>query len=425
MTRIRPRLLAAGLLLTTLTACSAGPGATPPDPSVGPLTFVSGQQSQNGQLLQDLLTTAGGTGNPVALQITNDTDVQTAQKVLVDAAAGHRPDAVRVTNATYGLLVDAGVAQPVDSCYAAHPELTAQLDQGLIGATAIDGVRYQIPWYVTPNALLYNGDLFRRAGLDPDRPPRTLGEVHTAARAIAALGDGIGGAVAYFGNDYNFQGYLASGGGSFLAPDATRTALDSPAGAAAFDTFTSMAADGSAPVYDNVFAQANDAFATGRLGMFVSSASAYPSLAAKGGFDLRIAPAPHPDGGTPLAVSSTNGFVITTTDPARQRAACDALVTLLSPEAVTKTVAATVTVPINTVAVSGDRYLPPVFAAHPTWQAVLDQDLVAWQALPGKGNAEYQDAYVDEQSRALRGETTGQQAVQRLGRLADSLIGRP
>jgi len=423
MTRTGSRLLAAGLLLTALAACSTAPAAPPTSgaaPQVGALTVVSGQQSQNGKLLAGLLAGSAGTPNPVTLQISNDTDVQAAQKVLVDAAAGHRPDAVRVTNATYGLLVDAGLAQPADFCFAAHPDVAAQLDQGLLAATAVNGVRYQIPWYVTPNALLYNGDLFRRAGLDPDAPPTTLSEVHAASAAIAKLGD-VAGGVAYFGNDYNFQGYLTSAGGAFLTPDRTHSALGSPAGAAAFDTFAAMTADGSAPVYDNVFAQANDAFGSGKLGLFVSSASAYPGLAAKGSFDLRIAPAPHPDGGVPLAVSSTNGFVITATDPARQRATCDALITLLSPEAVTKTVSATVTVPLNTTAATGA--LAPVLAAHPSWSAVLSQKLVAWQALPGKGNAEYQDGYVDAQSRALRGQTTGQQAADGLAQLADRLIG--
>lgn len=417
MSRIGSRLLAAGLLLALAGCAAAPPPATTPE-DVGPLTFVSGQQSQNGQLLQDLLADAG----QVDLRISNDTDLQTAQKVLVDAAAGQRPDAVRVTNATYRLLVDAGLAQPADFCFDAHPELTDQLDHDLVQATAIDGVRYQIPWYVTPTALLYNGDLFRAAGLDPDRPPTTLSEVHAAAAAIA--GTGVAGGVTYFGNDFNFQGYLASAGGQFLAPDGTHTMLDSPAAAAVFDGFAAMAADGSSPVYDNVFAQASDAFATGKLGLFVTSASAYPGLAAKGGFDLRIAPMPHPDGGQALAVSSTNGFVITATDPARQRAACDALVTLLSPEAVTATVSATVTVPLNTTAATDPRYLPPVFDQHPTWPAVLEQELVPWQALPGSGNAEYQDGYVDEQSRALRGETTGREAAQRLGQLADRLIGQ-
>jgi ABC-type glycerol-3-phosphate transport system substrate-binding protein len=373
-------------------------------------------------LLAELLADAGGTANPVTLQITNDTDVQTAQKVLVDAAAGQTPDAVRVTNATYPLLVEAGLAQPVDTCFEAHPDLTAQLDPDLLAATEIDGVRYQIPWYVTPNALLYNADLFRRAGLDPYAPPQTFTEFRAAATAIAALGDGVAGGVAYFGNDFNFQGYLTSGGGTFLTPDGAGSTVGSPAGAAAFDTFAAMAAEGSTPVYDNVFAQANDAFGGGQLGMFVTSASAYPGLSAAGGFELRIAPAPHPDGGSPLAVSSTNGFVITATDPERQRATCDALVTLLGPDAVTRTVSATVTIPLNTTATTDAQYLPPVLAENPSWAAVLDQELVAWQALPGTGNAEYQDGYVDLQSRVLRGELTGQQAAQELAQLADSLL---
>lgn len=431
--------LAAGLLLSVLGLAGCGFGPTGPDvaapmsidpsapvPQVGELTFVSGQQSQNGALLQELFTDFNdrATGNTVRLQINNDSDVQTAEKVLIDAAAGQLPDAVRVTNATYRLLVDAGITQPTEFCFAGNPALNRQLDADLLAATKVNGVGHQIPWYVTPNALLYNAELFRRAGLDPDTPPRTLNEVHTAAKAIAKLGGGIAGGVAYFGNDYNFQGYLTSGGARFLAPDGSHTGIDSAPGAEAFNLFAAMAADGSSPVYGNFFAEANDAFGAGRLGLFVSSTSTYAGLINEADFDLRMAPVPYPDGGTPLAVSSTNGFVITATDPDRQRATCAALMTLLSPEAVTKTVSTTVTIPLNTTATAGPRYLAPVLEAHPGWSSVLNQELIAWQALPGEGNAEYQDAYVDEQARVLRGESSGQEAAQRLGQIADGLLER-
>jgi ABC-type glycerol-3-phosphate transport system substrate-binding protein len=39
--------------------------------------------------------------------------------------------------------------------------------------------------------LIRNKDLFNPAGLDPDKPPATLAEIHEDAKKIRALGDDI------------------------------------------------------------------------------------------------------------------------------------------------------------------------------------------------------------------------------------------
>ncbi len=92
-----PALVTAVLVTAAVLAgCGAGDG--------GPIVVVSGQQSQNGALLGRQL------GASVELRLSNDTDVATSQKVMLDAASGQAPDVVRVTNATYRTLVDRGLA---------------------------------------------------------------------------------------------------------------------------------------------------------------------------------------------------------------------------------------------------------------------------------------------------------------------------
>lgn len=415
---------AACVSLVLLAGCSAA-GATDPATNAAPVrsvTIVSGQSAQNGELLQRIFDDYNETGDgaTVQLQMKADSDVDTAQKVLVDLAAGAGPDAVRVTNATYQTLIDADAAQPADACLASDPQIADGLDAGLIDGITVDGTAYQVPWYVTPSALFYNVDLFERAGLDPDDPPRTMSEFHEAAAAIAATG--VGGGTAYFGNDYNFQTYLASLGGSAYDPETGELGIDSPEGADVFEAFASMAADGSSPVYSNFFVEANEAFAGGQLGMIVSSASGYPSLAANGSVDIRIAPVPTMDGGDPVTATSTNGFVITTTDPARQEAVCQALLSVLTPQSVTQTVSATATIPLLDSVVDDPSYLAPVYEANPDWVAVREQSTTPWVSLPGGASAEYTSAYNDTQLQVLRGDITGAEAAASLQAIAQQLL---
>ncbi|MED4957941.1 extracellular solute-binding protein [Paenibacillus macerans] len=50
---------------------------------------------------------------------------------------------------------------------------------------------YFLPTSVETLRLIYRKDLFKNAGLDPDRPPATLAELKTAAEQITATGGGV------------------------------------------------------------------------------------------------------------------------------------------------------------------------------------------------------------------------------------------
>jgi multiple sugar transport system substrate-binding protein len=174
-------------------------------------------------------------------------------------------------------------------------------------------------------------------------------------------------------------------------------------------------------VLTNFFADANDAFSGGRLGMMVTSTSSFPQLSKGAKFDLRMAPVPAMDGGRPTGVTSTNGFVITTKDPARQRATCRALLATLTPDAVTQTVKATATLPLNRAALD-PAHLGPFYQQHPDWIAVRDQATVPWQSLPGGSSAEYAAKYTDLQTHVLLGQQAPADAARELETAARALL---
>jgi putative chitobiose transport system substrate-binding protein len=47
-------------------------------------------------------------------------------------------------------------------------------------------VTFGLPWYVATDVTIYNRDLFKKAGLDSARPPKTYAELATAAEKIKA-----------------------------------------------------------------------------------------------------------------------------------------------------------------------------------------------------------------------------------------------
>jgi multiple sugar transport system substrate-binding protein len=65
---------------------------------------------------------------------------------------------------------------------------TAEYTPGSLSQCRYDGRLYAIPYLLDCMVLLYNKDVFRDAGLDPDRPPRTLEELESYCRRITLWG---------------------------------------------------------------------------------------------------------------------------------------------------------------------------------------------------------------------------------------------
>jgi putative chitobiose transport system substrate-binding protein len=101
------------------------------------------------------------------------------QKLLAAIAGGVGPDVVNLnTESTLRMaeahaLVDVEAAVPQSARDRYFPNIWASL--------RYNGHAYGVPWYVVPDVLAYNRTLFRRAGLDPQRPPTTeAGFIETA-----------------------------------------------------------------------------------------------------------------------------------------------------------------------------------------------------------------------------------------------------
>lgn len=104
-----------------------------------------------------------------------DVDYQVLdQKLLSAIAGGVGPDVVNLNTeltvrmAQERALVDMDAAVPADARARYFPNIWASL--------RVNGRAYGIPWYVEPDVLAYNRGLFRRAGLDPARPPATMND---------------------------------------------------------------------------------------------------------------------------------------------------------------------------------------------------------------------------------------------------------
>ena len=118
------------------------------------------------------------------------------------------------------------------------------LSKSHLRLSTFEGKLYALPYSAEASFLMYDKALFRRAGLDPEKPPRSWAEVRSAAEKITALGDGIYGY--YFpgntsgNNVFTFLPLIWAAGGDILSADGSRATLTDPAVAGALGHFRAM-----------------------------------------------------------------------------------------------------------------------------------------------------------------------------------------
>ncbi|MET8583632.1 extracellular solute-binding protein [Streptomyces collinus] len=110
-------------------------------------------------------------------------------KISADAAGGTLPDVVNVSPDLVAPLAKAGLALDLDKTAATYrPEY---LD-GAWASHQVPGLSgtWAFPWYLNTGPLFYNKSLFRKAGLDPNKPPTTYGDLFADALRMAERSGG-------------------------------------------------------------------------------------------------------------------------------------------------------------------------------------------------------------------------------------------
>lgn len=142
----------------------------------------------------------------------------------------------------------------------------------------INGNQYGIPLDNTMMGIFYNKDIFTKAGLDPNNPPKTMAEFDKAATAIKAVGDYAFHPGA-FGQPRWYRRFwyvlLWQNGGRLIDLQTNKAAFNTPAGLEALKYLVSIREKGWNEKGTNGEAQ----FEAGKLGMMFNGTWDYLTLA--------------------------------------------------------------------------------------------------------------------------------------------------
>src|SRR5262249_20383537 len=135
-------------------------------------------------------------------------------KTQAEVIAGNPPDVAQIVFDDLDFVVRDLRAKPIDTIvppeeFAAYTGGPHPLSPKGLKLAELDGRLYGIAYVFSTPTLFYNADLFRRAGLDPDKPPKTWAEVKDYSLQIKARTGKLGIDIACLGRfDWCYQGLV-------------------------------------------------------------------------------------------------------------------------------------------------------------------------------------------------------------------------
>lgn len=215
--------------------------------------------------------------------------------------AGNAPDIQQIFEVGTATMMHArGAIEPVQALSekVGNP-IDPSIFLGAVGGyySSVDGKLMSLPFNSSTPVMYYNKDAFKKAGLDPDRPPRTWPEVAETAKKLRAAGMECGYSTAWpswvllenFSAWHNVP--FASKDNGFGGLD-TRLMLDTPLFRKHMTFLANMAKAGEF-TYGGRGDAPNALFISGKCGLYTGSSGLRASILKNGNFNFGTTKLPY------------------------------------------------------------------------------------------------------------------------------------
>ncbi len=194
------------------------------------------------------------------------------RKFATASAAGEAPDALSLDLIYTPQLIHHELLEDITD-YAKSLPFLPHLSPGHMRMASKDGRIYGLPFAAEASFLIYNKDHYKKAGLDPEKPPRNFAEWKDAVVALSKIDPNIYGffsSLAGGGNQsFTFLPLIWASGGDVLNADGSKATLNTKAVKEALQFYRELYQAGALPETAQSDGGANriPLFAAGRVGM--------------------------------------------------------------------------------------------------------------------------------------------------------------
>lgn len=287
-----------------------------------------------------------------------------------------------------------------------------------------DGKQIGIPYSVSVPVLFYNPEVFEKAGLDPNNPPKTWAEVQKAAKQIKEKTGIMGFFMQEYADNWAQQALIESNGGKMLKKEngKTKAAFDSPEAADAYQLLADMVKDGSGLHATNE--EGFQAYLSGKLGMVCTTIGKRANFEKSAKFKVMVAPFPVFDGKQLQVPAGGNFLMVFSKDDAKQKAAWEFIKYLESPAALAKWSTGTGYLPPRKDVEQDPNGFKKMIEENKNIQAALSTmpNLVKWASFPGANGLQAEQMLIDVRDVILSGKQTAAEALHTTAEKVNSLL---
>ena len=299
----------ATVLLLAVAACGGGGGASPP---AGGGSEIPAEGVDDGATLTlwardsletqtNLLVEAYNSTHQNKIDVTIVPNDDYVAKVGAAAGSGGLPDLFAADIVYVPNWAEQGLFQDLTANIDGLP-FRDTVNEAYLTAGTYDGKEYTLPFVLDLSMLFWNKDLFRQAGLDPDKAPATLEEFAADAKAIQALNlpDTYGTATGLnCGGCLVFTWFpsIWAAGDQVMNPEGTEAMLASPTATQVYNTWRDLWASGAVlpSSQDEAGPTWTAGFTDGKVGLMPYPATLLASV--QQNVDVGVAGIPGPGGG--------------------------------------------------------------------------------------------------------------------------------
>lgn len=231
-------------------------------------------------------------------------------KTVATLQAGTPPHVVQLNEISTKKMIDSGLIVPVEDLIKKDPTFDkSKIVSQVRNYYSIGGKLYSMPWNSSTPLLFYNKTMFKQAGLDPNKPPKTFSEVIQYSKKL--LNKDSKGNITRTGITWNLyswffeewmaeQNKLLVDNNNGRTGQVTKVVFNNEAGLKIFDFWNTLTKEGlMINTKPGDWTAARQLFLSQTVGMLITSTSDVALLLSeskKQGFEIGAAYIPIPDG---------------------------------------------------------------------------------------------------------------------------------
>ncbi len=440
---MRPKaLILLGVLLTLVLAPACGPVATPtparptptaaapplPSPTPKPpekvtLTFWNYWDGKNAETIQALTSKYNKEHPNVEVKNVFIGWGELLPKLMTAVAGKEVPDIAAGDMAWIPKLVETGALVELNPYIEKSGVNVNDFYPELLKIDRYDKKFYALPVSTNNLELFYNKDLFKAAGLDPEKPPKTWDELAQMAKKCTDPGKGIWGMELFTqpgeGLTWQFQVYLWQAGGEFLRDGYSKAAFNTLAGKKALQFWVDLIQkDKAAPLAPwGLFGQ-------GKACMVMDGSWMVGIWRKQAPFNFGTAPMPIPAGGQPATNMGGEHIFLFKTTSEKQQAAWEFVNWLTSTETQVEWDTQTGFTPVRDSVAKSETYRKWLMETEPRLVPFVDNQRYAHARPPITKYPDVSDTFSRELEKALHGTVNVDKALANAEAAVNKVLGK-